>query len=150
MHVLALRTKAGAPMNPAVNLILDWWPAEMKPNGSRSGAHAYYNKLAQEYREAIRKVAHSEALEQALRGGFTLPLPEPVHCRITFAVPTRQERDLDNCIAAWKHGQDGLVDAGILRSDSCWSLVSLTAVPLHVPTLKRPEVRVRLRGAALL
>jgi crossover junction endodeoxyribonuclease RusA len=34
-----------------------------------------------------------------------------MHLKITFVPPTRQARDLDNCLAAIKSGIDGMADA---------------------------------------
>lgn len=53
--------------------------------------------------------------------GFLLPsltLKPPVEATVTFVLPDKRRRDMDNLLASLKPMWDGLVDAGLLGDDS--------------------------------
>jgi crossover junction endodeoxyribonuclease RusA len=81
-------------------LTLPWPPKELSPNAR---VHRLAKaKFAKEYRYACWVLA-KEAKLVAPEG--------QVHLKITFFPPTRQPRDLDNCLASIKSGLDGVADA---------------------------------------
>ena len=111
----------------AVSLDLPWPPAELNPNvrghwAARREATALYR------RECF--VAAKDALNRAARikAPMPLPLPAPVSATVTFWMPDRRRRDLDNLLAAMKPAWDGLVDAGLLADDNADQL-SITLKP---------------------
>jgi crossover junction endodeoxyribonuclease RusA len=81
-------------------LVLPWPPKELSPNAR---VHRLAKaRAAKAYRHACW-VLTKEA-------GVSLG-DLPMHLKITFVPPTRQARDLDNCLAAIKSGIDGMADA---------------------------------------
>ena len=81
-------------------LVLPWPPKELSPNAR---VHRMAKaKAAKAYRHACW------ALTKEAR--ITLKRT-PVSIRVTFVPPTKQARDLDNCLAAIKSGLDGVADA---------------------------------------
>jgi crossover junction endodeoxyribonuclease RusA len=81
-------------------LTLPWPPKELSPNAR---VHRLAKaRVAKEYRMVCWALA-KEARLTAPEG--------PVHLKLTFFPPTRQPRDLDNCLASIKSGLDGVADA---------------------------------------
>lgn len=124
----------------AVEFVLSYPPAELDPN-------ARYNRYAKA--AAVKRYRYGCAM-QALTQLRSLdvipltPLATPVRAEITFVVKNLQ-RDADNCLASFKAGIDGLVDAKILRSDS--SRYFDPGRPLVLQGT-REEVRIKLWGAS--
>ena len=85
-------------------------PAELSPNaGKKQNIHKINRITQQAQSDTIALVR-----EQIPRG---TPL-EQATVTVTFVVPTRGRRDLDNLIAAAKPYQDGLVKAGVIVDDN--------------------------------
>lgn len=88
------------------------WPAkELSPN-----ARIHWAKLARakkEYRAACAWTAISQGAKKVSASGL--------HVRITFFPPSRRAIDLDNCLARFKAGIDGLVDV-LCVDDSRWEI----------------------------
>ena len=100
---------------PNVALDLPWPPADLNPNKRlhwrvRGEATALY-------RRECFLAAHQELIGRS-RDRANLPLPAPVTATVTFNMPDRRRRDLDNLLAAMKPAWDGLVDAGLLADDN--------------------------------
>lgn len=99
-----------------LSLMLPWPPKELSPN-----ARVHWAALAPikaGYREECgwrAKVGETDKgfLPQSMR-----PLPPPVRATVTFVVPDRRRRDVDNLMASVKAAWDGCVDAGLLEDDS--------------------------------
>lgn len=83
-----------------ISLVIPWPPKELQPNAR---VHRFAKaRAAKSYRHDCWVLA------------MTVPRPEPaerMHLKITFSPPTKQARDLDNCLAAIKSGLDGVADA---------------------------------------
>jgi len=99
-----------------VRLTLPFPPNALHPN---SRVH-WRLKAAQtaHYREEIGWIGkefasgcHPERCEH------TIPFTPPVKAVVTFVVPDRRPRDLDNLLASLKAAWDGLTDAGVLEGD---------------------------------
>ena len=81
-------------------ITLPWPPKELSPN-SRTHRLAKA-KAAKAYRLACWAIAKESRIK----------LPAGRHAlKLTFFPPTRQARDLDNCLASIKSGLDGVADA---------------------------------------
>lgn len=79
-------------------LVLPWPPKELSPNAR---IHRLAKaRAAKTYREACWALTKQAKL-----------VPAGMHLKVTFVPPTRQPRDLDNCLAAIKSGIDGMADA---------------------------------------
>lgn len=79
-------------------LVLPWPPKELSPNAR---VHRLAKaRVARTYREACWALTKQSKLK-----------PGGMHLKITFVPPTKQPRDLDNCLAAIKSGLDGVADA---------------------------------------
>lgn len=94
-------------------LTLPWPPSALSPN-----ARAHWGSLAtakKAYREACAWIAIEQGAKRIEAGRLSV--------RLTFVPPDRRRRDLDNCIASFKAGADGLVDVlGV--DDSKWNLTA--------------------------
>lgn len=90
---------------------MPWPPTELSPN-----ARLHWAKLAKakkKYREACAWTALSQGGKKVEASGL--------HVRLTFYPPSRRPIDLDNCLARFKAGIDGLVDVlGV--DDSKWEI----------------------------
>ena len=92
-------------------LTMPWPPKELSPN-ARLHYMAVYRAKSQ-YRESCAWTAKSQ-------GGKKLKA-DKIHVRLTFYPPSRRAIDLDNCLARFKAGIDGLVDIlGV--DDSKWEI----------------------------
>jgi Holliday junction resolvase RusA-like endonuclease len=72
-----------------------------------------------------------------------MSLKPPVTADVTFVVPDRRRRDMDNLLAMLKPAWDGLVDAGLLVDDSA-EMLRLGAPKMRVEKGQQ-YVEVRLR-----
>lgn len=83
------------------------WPDKILNPNSR--AHwAAKSKAVKKYRDNVAKCCLAAQLHihkhSLIKGGFPLPI------EITFFPPDKRKRDLDNMIASFKSGQDGIAD----------------------------------------
>ena len=97
----------------SVTLELPFPPAALSPN-----ARVHWRVkavVAANYRSdcAWEAVADKAARGYTRNGGMT----PPVRAAVTFVVPDRRRRDLDNLLASLKSAWDGLCDAGVLAGD---------------------------------
>ena len=111
----------------AVSLDLPWPPADLNPNkrlywAARREATALYRRDC----FLITRDMMNRALR--IKAPVPSPLPTPVTATVTFWMPDRRRRDLDNLLAAMKPAWDGLVDAGLLADDNADQL-SITLKP---------------------
>ena len=124
-----------------VSLVLPFPPAACNPN-ARVPHPSVRWRAEQNYREACRIDAFNVRREME-RQGMRFPLLAPVTMLLTFVLTSRQRRDWDNLVASWKHGQDGIVQAGLIHDDNVWEL----RVGIEVERGDTQAVRVRLQGA---
>jgi crossover junction endodeoxyribonuclease RusA len=81
-------------------LVLPWPPKELSPNAR---VHRLAKaKAAKAYRHACWALTKESKVALSAT---------PVHLQVTFVPPTKQARDLDNCLASIKSGLDGVADA---------------------------------------
>jgi len=85
----------------AISITMPWPPVELSPN-FRTRSTRWIARKKKEYRQACAQVAW----DRGVQPGRELRLD-----RITFHPPTANLPDLDNAIARFKAGQDGLADA---------------------------------------
>lgn len=114
-----------------VRIELPFPPSGLNPN--RKSHYMAKAKIVREYREQVAWTAVASKSEYQRQrtlgtpeGGIRKPLTPPVRAAVTFVVPDRRRRDVDNCLASLKPGFDGLVDAGVLEGDDA---ARLTIVP---------------------
>lgn len=124
----------GAAMT--LRLVLPWPPKELSPN-----ARVHYMKKAKvvaDFREECGWIGR-EGIQLPSVTGMRLhdsrryPLRPPVRARVTFVVPDRRRRDIDNLLAMLKPAWDGLTDAGVLEGDDAerFSVESTEVVVSH-------------------
>lgn len=97
-----------------LRLELPFPPPQLSPN-----ARVHWREKARvvaAYREGCGWAAKVDGFTQHWRRD-ELPLKSPVRAAVTFVVPDRRKRDLDNLLAMLKPAWDGLVDAGVLAGD---------------------------------
>ena len=98
-------------------------PPELSPNAGKKWNVHKINRITQK--------AQSDTIayvrEQMPRG---VPL-EQATVTMTFVVPTRGRRDLDNLIAAAKPYKDGLVLAGVIVDDDYGHIKSVYPDPVY-------------------
>ena len=125
---------------PKVTLDLPWPPAILNPNRARRLHWTAQHKAAKEYRWEC--FLYGKARSRELAGAkVPLPLPAPIAATVTFYMPNRRRRDLDNLLAATKPAWDGIVDAGLLADDNADQLT----ITLKPPEYGRPAgVRLEL------
>ena len=114
-----------------MTLTLPFPPASLSPNRARSLHWAAKAGIAREYREACGWAARAD-------WGTSPPLTPPVALTVTFVVGNGRRYDRDNLIAAFKAGQDGLVDAGVIDRDDWQALTVAYAVE------RGPKAEVRI------
>ena len=128
----------------SVLIDLPWPPASLNPNRARSLHWSARHKAAKEYRwecSILAKAMITSWITRIHRFLHPLPLPAPVTATVTFYMPNRRRRDLDNLLAAMKPAWDGLVDAGLLADDNADQLT----ITLKPPEYGRPAgVRLEL------
>lgn len=115
-------------------------PRELSPNARNN----WYPKAAKvrAYRQSCKVDALNVRREHEAQG-MTFPLATPATLLLTFVLTTRQRRDLDNLVASFKAGLDGLVDAGLIVDDDAWKL----RLGVEVELGEKQLIRVRLEGA---
>lgn len=109
-----------ASVTPTVSVKLATPPAELGPNSPKR-----HWREKQPFRVGYGNACYTDALKArrlAERAGVVFPLVAPVTMVVTFVFRTRRRRDFDNCIAAFKSGQDSLVKAGLIVDDDVWRL----------------------------
>lgn len=92
------------------------------PNDSHRPGQNHWRqqaRITEQWRGDARKLAH------AARPAGWHPLGRAI-VRVTFVIPRKGRRDLDNLVASTKPLTDGIVDAGILVDDSTEVIVSLS------------------------
>lgn len=119
---------------PEVTLDLPWPPADLNPNRARSLHWSARGTATRQYRWEckIRARAHITGWLRHVHHSLPpLPLPVPVSATVTFHMPNRRRRDLDNLLAAMKPAWDGLVDAGVLADDNADQLTITLKPPVY-------------------
>lgn len=81
-------------------LTLPWPPKELSPN-----SRCHYMAKARAAKK-YRAICAGEAIAE----GWHFLNAETYGVRYTFCPPSKRKHDLDNCIASFKAGQDGLCD----------------------------------------
>ena len=95
----------------ALNLTLPWPPSALSPNG-----RTHWAALAK-----AKKAYRTECAWQAKAQGARAIDAAKLHVSLVFVPPSRRVHDLDNLLARFKAGIDGLCDVlGV--DDSRWSL----------------------------
>lgn len=117
-------------------LDLPFPPAALSPNSRKQWEKIVAIKA---YRDHVGHLAKSVRNQAPAM----FPLEPPVQMRVVFLLNDRRRRDADNLISRFKAGQDGLVDAGILRDDDIRSLLPSYAFE----EAKQAAVRVELEAA---
>ena len=113
----------------AVSLDLPWPPADLNPNRARRLHWAARREATALYRRDCFLIARVKTgWLRRVKDGTPMPLTPPVSATVTFWMPDRRRRDLDNLLAAMKPAWDGLVDAGLLADDNADQL-SITLKP---------------------
>jgi len=99
----------------ALWLTLPFPPSELNPNRSRGLHWSQRSRVTRDYREEVAWYAYAYCNHG--KNGKTQMLRAPVKAVVTFVVPDRRPRDMDNLLASLKAAWDGLVDARILEGD---------------------------------
>ncbi len=86
-----------------LELVLPWFPSELRPNASSPGNWRKKQTAAKKYRELCGWIAKAE-IPAAVPAGN-------IHLFVKFCPPSNRKMDLDNCLAAIKSGIDGICDA---------------------------------------
>lgn len=101
-----------------VTIYFDTLPySELNPNNLR---RSHWGK-----RSEVSKIARTQARLLGRDLGIVKPM-EYIELDYLFILPDKRSRDIDNLLGACKAWQDGLVDAGIIKSDNCWHLKKLS------------------------
>lgn len=83
---------------------LDFPPADLFPNRSKGKHWGALYKSRSDYREKSFYLTKSQLKNWKHEGGT-------IRLDLTFEMPDKRHRDVDNCLAAAKAGIDGLADA---------------------------------------
>lgn len=119
----------------AVELTLAFPPPLLSPNAR---PHRYAKSRAvRDYKDYCWYATRSEMNRLSLHA-----LAPPVKAEIVFVVKNMR-RDLDNCLASFKAGLDGIVASGLLVDDNAKALT----ISASVIKGTAEEVRIRLEGA---
>ena len=105
----------------AIALVLPFPPAALNPNRARTKHRMEVAGIAAAYRQEC-KIDSLNARRYWEADGVVFPLKTPVLARLKFVLSSRRRHDIDNLLSAFKPGLDGIVDAGLLADDDCWSL----------------------------
>ncbi|MEC7472918.1 MAG: endodeoxyribonuclease RusA [Pseudomonadota bacterium] len=116
-----------------MTLDLPWPPRELSPNARTHWAKK--NKIAQRYKAECRLLTIHSGIK-APAGSLVLD--------IEFIPPSRQRRDDDNCLAAFKAGRDGIA-AALGIDDSRFS----TRFRLAADPVKGGMVKVKVYAEAI-
>lgn len=85
-----------------MNLVIKWPPAELNPN---SRTHwSTKGRIAAAYRQYCYDVAKQQPAMEIAPG-------LDIVVRTTFSPPDRRNRDVDNMLASFKSGLDGIAEA---------------------------------------
>lgn len=122
-----------------IDLVLPFPPKALEPN-YRPRHWSEKSRAVKAYRRACWVIGLEARLDEK---AAVFPLPPPVVAEITFIVKNLR-RDADNCLASFKSGIDGLVDAKILVGDDSRRFDPGRPIVLQG---EREEVRITLRGA---
>jgi Holliday junction resolvase RusA-like endonuclease len=80
-------------------------------------------RIRREWRERAAEEARLEVRAWERRHGAKWPkLPKAI-VAVTFVLPDRRRRDVDNLVSSLKPLLDGIVDAGVVKDDSIETLV---------------------------
>lgn len=90
-----------------VRLLLPLPPRELSPNWRGHWAKKW--KASSQYRTTCRMLAYEAA---------KFSMPTKMRITATFRFADERQRDLDNCVAAFKPALDGIVDAKLIFSDA--------------------------------
>lgn len=102
------------PVRWMMRVVLPWPPQKLSPNVHVRNLAAKWG-AARRYRDAC-----SLAVAEQVQAGGRIGMPPPgapVLAHLMACPPDRRERDLDNILAACKHGLDGVAIA-LLRDDT--------------------------------
>lgn len=94
-----------------MRIVLPWPPTTLSPN-----ARVHWAKLAK-----AKKQYRQDCAWTALSQGASRIEADGLHVGLVFFPPSRRPIDLDNCLARFKAGIDGLVDV-LKVDDSKWKL----------------------------
>lgn len=98
-----------------IRLELPFPPKELSPN---SRVHWRQKaKVIAEYRQDCGWASKPSPFDDLVWWREHTPLKPPVRATVTFVVPDRRKRDMDNLLAMLKPAWDGLTDAGLLEGD---------------------------------
>lgn len=132
-----------AKATPPLTLLLPLPPKELNPN-----QHVSYWRKAEEA-AADRSLVHYLALEQAEQQGIPVGGAHDGRFRMTetYLIFGRYRRDIRNLFAAFKAGEDGLVDSGLIPGDDD-KVLSHGAPSIERVTRREDDgVRVTIEGA---
>jgi Holliday junction resolvase RusA-like endonuclease len=87
-----------------VKIELDFPPSELFPNRAKGTHWTKLHHVRGNYRQTSAWLAKHQLKTWTHDGG-------DVHLKLTFVMPDKRFRDLDNCLAASKAALDGLSDA---------------------------------------
>ena len=118
-------------MPESVTLDLPWPPADLNPNRARSLHWSAHHRAAAQYRRDCFLIAYDQMALFRPWGRSFFPLTPPITATVTFQMPNRRRRDLDNLLAAMKPAWDGLVDAGLLADDNADQLTITLKPPQY-------------------
>ena len=128
---------------PVVQFVLPFPPPTLSPNARLSWQKKC--NITHGYRFACSLLALNVRRDLE-RQGMTFPLRVPVTMIVTFVLTSQaRRRDWTNLIGAWKAGEDGIVDAGVLADDSIQTIGRIGYETAQGP---KQEVWVRIEGAA--
>ncbi len=83
---------------------LDFPPSELFPNRAKGTHWGKLYQVRSDYRESSTWLAKHQIKNRSHDGN-------DIHLSLTFVMPDKRFRDLDNCLAAAKAALDGLSDA---------------------------------------
>jgi crossover junction endodeoxyribonuclease RusA len=127
-----------------VRLNLPWPDSRLLPN--RKLHWAEKGRATQDSRWTAMILASNQKIIGVATGPDTfdyrpqLPM-SACTAHVTFYPPDRRRRDLDNCLRSIKPYWDGMVDAGLLKDDSCIRQISVT---MGEPDKHNPRVEIEL------
>lgn len=114
-----------------LQLTLPWPPSALSPN-----TRSHWRVLA-----LAKKAYRAECARQALAQGIRRIDAERLHVSLLFVPPNRRAYDLDNLLARFKAGGDGLADVlqvddrnwslSIAKSDQIGGMVKVTIAEVH-------------------
>lgn len=115
-------------------------PPSSSPNYRGNWAKRYRD--AKVFKEAVYLCAVDARNKLESKGGLMSP-PAKVKISLTFVYPERRVRDIDNIIASFKPGLDGLVQAGVITGDSSEHIV-MGKISIEVDKKRAPLTIIEL------